>query len=174
MIDTGNMWHRIYLSKAENRSKFLTFQYQLSYISFQKMKPHSAHYVLQILQQHNTALLLRRPLTFVVFFSVQQINPRFWFYIGSDVRPILQNQGCPVSIPTQSPSSRNVHETIVRVVLPKKPKDKEMTSSKDKTDHSARTSGHQLPESHNKITLPDPKSTNTMGIRICSYSRCLV
>lgn len=92
----------------------------------------------------------------------QQINPRFWFYIGRDVRPILQNQGCPVAIPTQRPAPRNSHETIVRVVVPAKPKDKDVTSSKDKTDSSGPTSREQLPDSHHKITLPDPKSTNTI------------
>ncbi|XP_078314791.1 thrombospondin-3-like [Crassostrea virginica] len=89
----------------------------------------------------------------------QQINPRFWFYIGNDVRPILQNQGCPVVIPTQRPPPRNPHETIVRVVVPTRPKSKDntkiMTSSRDETRHTTHTSGEPLPESKQKITLPD-------------------
>ncbi|XP_061172263.1 cartilage oligomeric matrix protein-like isoform X2 [Saccostrea echinata] len=92
----------------------------------------------------------------------QQINPRFWFYVGKDVRPVLQNQGCPVIFPTQEPPSRNAHETIVRVVVPPRPKpdqhlDKERTSSKDRSDH-VKTPREPLPESRHRLTLPDSKA----------------
>jgi hypothetical protein len=102
------------------------------------------------------------------YFYSKQINPRFWFYIGSDVLPVLHNQGCPVTFPTPKPSSNNIHETIVRVVVPPKAKeketiDKDRTSSEDKTDHDPqeKITREPLPESRHRLTLPDSKGTPT-------------
>lgn len=107
-------------------------------------------------------------LWFFFFFYSQQINPRFWFYIGRDVIPVLQNQGCPVTFPTPKPSSKNVRETIVRVVVPKEKEtlDKDRTSSRDKTDHvpQEKTPKESLPESRHRLTLPDSKAT-PIGIK---------